>query len=112
MLLISLLSFSALFVILSSVRTVSASPDLHAPIYIVGNENFTPTNGVRGGSGTETDPYIIENWEINASTAGGIYIKNTAAYFVIRNVLVENGGHSVSVTNITPNICNDNLGYR
>ncbi|TDA33944.1 MAG: hypothetical protein DSO02_03230, partial [Hadesarchaea archaeon] len=86
LLLISLLSLSSLFLTLSSVRTVSASPDPHAPIYIEGDGNFKPANGVRSGSGTKTDPYIIENWEIDASNAHGIHIKNTTAYFVIRNV--------------------------
>ena len=36
----------------------------HDPIYIDGNEDFTPANGVTSGSGTENDPYIIENWDI------------------------------------------------
>jgi hypothetical protein len=38
------------------------------------------------------DNYIIENYVINASKANGIDIRNTTAYFVIRNCLVENGG--------------------
>ncbi|MEM0358578.1 MAG: NosD domain-containing protein [Candidatus Hadarchaeales archaeon] len=84
-------------------RTVSASPDPHAPIYIEGDGNFKPANGVRSGSGTKTDPYIIENWEIDASNAHGIHIKNTTAYFVIRNVLVENGKttyHGIFLENV------------
>jgi parallel beta-helix repeat protein len=71
----------------------SRSP--HAPIYICGNGNFTPANGVNGGgSGTENDPYIIENWAINASTYYGIWVRGTTAYFVVRNCLVWNGGSS------------------
>ena len=65
----------------------------HAPISIIGNAGFTkpdPVNG--GGSGTADDPYIIENWDINASSANGINIENTTAHFIIRNCLVENGG--------------------
>jgi parallel beta-helix repeat protein len=38
------------------------------------------------GSGTESDPYIIENLTINAKGAGNcIYIGNTTVYFIIRN---------------------------
>jgi len=64
----------------------------HSPIYIEGNAGFTTANGVTSGSGMENDPYIVENWGINASNANGIEIRNTDAYFVIRNCLVENGG--------------------
>jgi len=66
---------------------------VRGPIFIVGNENFIPEKGVNGGgSGTDTDPYIIENWGISASSAHGIDIENTTAYFVVRNTLIENGG--------------------
>lgn len=37
------------------------------------------------------DPYIIEGWDINASTANGIRISNTNAYFIIRNINVHSG---------------------
>lgn len=63
----------------------------HDPIYIEGNNGFTPENGVVGGSGTADDPYIIEGWEINASTAIGIDIRNTDAYFIIRNCYIHDG---------------------
>jgi len=68
----------------------------HSPIYIGGNDNFTLANGVVAGSGTEDDPYIIEDWAISASTANGIQIQNTTAYFIIQNCLVENGGSDYS----------------
>ncbi|MEM3444536.1 MAG: right-handed parallel beta-helix repeat-containing protein [Thermoplasmata archaeon] len=67
------------------------------PIHINGNANFTSANGVTGGSGTESDPYIIEGWEIDAN--GGTYaiwIENTSAYFVIRNCNVSNATSSGS----------------
>src|SRR2546426_10672179 len=38
----------------------------HPPISIEGDAGFTPANGVTGGTGTPSDPYIIEGWEINA----------------------------------------------
>ena len=78
---------------LLSPSPVHAALTPHNPIYINGNAGFTapdPVNG--GGSGTENDPYIIENWDISAENANGIEIRNTTAHFIIRNCLVENGG--------------------
>jgi hypothetical protein len=52
-----------LLLALASASTVSAAQSQHGPIFISDNENFTPANGVNGGgSGTQSDPYIIENW--------------------------------------------------
>ena len=64
----------------------------HSPISIIGNGGFTNASGVVWGSGTESDPYIIEGWDINASTANGIDIRNTDAHFAIRNCRVHDGG--------------------
>ncbi len=50
-------------------------------------------NGVVGGSGTVTDPYIIEGWDINAAFSTGIEIRHTDARFIIRNVSVHSGGY-------------------
>jgi len=56
----------------------------HDPIYIVGDDAFTESNGVVSGSGTKDDPYIINGWEICASShKDGIFIANTTAYVVI-----------------------------
>jgi parallel beta-helix repeat protein len=63
----------------------------HSPIYIDGNADFTSANGVKSGSGTQSDPYIIEGWDIKASSTIGIYIRNTDAYFIIRNCYVHDG---------------------
>jgi parallel beta-helix repeat protein len=71
----------------------------HSPITIDGNTGFTSANGVTGGSGTLSDPYIIQGWDINASGIGccnaygnaGIDIKNTNASFIVRNVYVHQG---------------------
>ncbi|MEW6069036.1 MAG: right-handed parallel beta-helix repeat-containing protein [Candidatus Thermoplasmatota archaeon] len=61
------------------------------PIYIHGNNNFTSANGVTSGSGTQAEPYIIENWDISASSAHGIEIRNTNVYFIIRNCVIYDG---------------------
>ncbi len=85
-------------------ETVSAYTP-HDPIYIDGNENFTSTNGVTEGNGTPSNPYIIEGWEIDASSAHGIAIENTDAHFVIRDVHIHSGGpnynRGVRLSNIT-----------
>jgi parallel beta-helix repeat protein len=70
----------------------------HAPILIDGNTQFTYANGVVSGSGTESDPYVIKNWEIDGGDTGScIEILNTDAYFVIKSCLLYNSG-SAAVT--------------
>ncbi|MGC8913841.1 MAG: right-handed parallel beta-helix repeat-containing protein, partial [Thermoplasmata archaeon] len=65
--------------------------NLHEPIFIRGNENFTLENGVSGGSGTPESPYIIENLEIDCKgNFYGIMVLSTNAHFVIRNVTIYN----------------------
>ena len=71
----------------------------HSPILIDGNGNFTAANGVSSGSGTMSDPYIIQGWDINASGLpccyawgnAGLLVQNTNASFIIRNVHVHSG---------------------
>jgi len=60
----------------------------HAPIRINSNADFANQASSEGwkGSGTEGDPYIIENYDINGTGYGYcLYIGNTTAYFVVRN---------------------------
>ena len=73
----------------ASVNQSSYTP--HDPIYILGNDDFTIENGVTGGSGTSDDPFIIEGWEIEASSMDGITIRNVSVYFTIRNCHVHSG---------------------
>jgi parallel beta-helix repeat protein len=85
---------------------------LHAPILIVGNDNFTPANGVNGGSGTENDPYIIENWDISAENANGIDIRNTTAYFIVRNCYMHDQWENycgIYFSNVTNGEIDNNL---
>ena len=65
-----------------------SSGQTHAPIFINGNNGFTADNGVTGGSGTSSDPYIIENWLITTN-GSGIEIDNTNVFFVITNVSIQ-----------------------
>ncbi|MEM3040044.1 MAG: hypothetical protein QXO54_04490, partial [Candidatus Methanomethylicaceae archaeon] len=71
------------------------------PITIVGNDQFTPENGVVSGSGTPSDPYIIENWTIDAQNGNGISIFHTDAYFIIRNCTIFNGVYGIYMLNVT-----------
>ncbi len=63
----------------------------HNTINIDGNNQFNSTNGVVKGDGSENNPFLIENWSIEAEDYHGIWIKNTNAYFVIRNCIIFNG---------------------
>lgn len=68
----------------------------HSPIVILSDSDFQKppdVSGVVSGSGVPGDPYVIEGWRIDASTAdvAGIWVAHTTANFVIRNVWVENG---------------------
>ena len=71
-----LLTTSFLIVAVTVPETVSAYT-VHDPIHIDGDADFTAANGVTGGSGTASDPYIIEGWDIDATTAHGIWIEET-----------------------------------
>jgi parallel beta-helix repeat protein len=91
-----------------------------SPIYIQNDTYFSLEKGVNvGGSGTADDPYIIENWAIDASDGVGIDIQNTTKYFIVRNCLVENGGslcdgirlYNVINGRIENNICSNNANY-
>lgn len=77
----------------------SVSYQLHPIIIIDGNASFTAANGVSSGTGTRTNPYIIENWNIthfsnDVSNFYAIVIRNTNAYFTIRNVYLCGVGTS------------------
>lgn len=73
----------------SPVRAFAFTP--HVPIFINGNGGFTNASGVVSGSGEESDPYIIERWDINASAASGIDIRNASVHFVIRACYIHDG---------------------
>lgn len=63
-----------------------STPDPHPPISILGDSGFAlPASGVRAGSGSEEDPYLICGWEIVPQSVDGILLKDTTAHVVIRN---------------------------
>jgi parallel beta-helix repeat protein len=80
------------FLGLLAVPAAASGPTIyvpHAPISINGNGGFTAANGVVRGSGTPSNPFVIEGWEIASSATDAIAIRNTEAYFVIRNVYLH-----------------------
>lgn len=83
---------------LSSTVAISVVVDTHAPVYINGNSGFTAANGVSGGSGTKSDPYIISGFAIDLCQPGklcagwGIVVNNTSMSFIISNVYVHSSG--------------------
>jgi len=84
---------------------------IHDPIYIYKNNQFTLVNGVVTGNGTEGNPYIIENWSIDATSTHGIWIENTDVYFIIRNCYIYNGGsnnNGIHFVNVKNGIVKDN----
>ena len=61
------------------------------PIRINSDAGFNATNGVSGGNGTQGNPYVIENWEIDGGDVGNcIFIGNTTKHFAIRNCALTN----------------------
>ncbi len=67
----------------------------HRAIVIGNDYEFTPENGVCSGSGDLDDPYIIENWVIDAGyDEYGIRIHGTTRAFVIRNVEISGAAKS------------------
>ncbi|MDQ4126208.1 MAG: hypothetical protein M3134_11520 [Actinomycetota bacterium] len=53
-------------------------------IFIDEVKDFNPANGVRAGSGSANDPFVISNWDVSS-----IEIKDTDAHVVIRDNVVD-----------------------
>ena len=84
----------ALFLVLgsSSIASTPVTPAIltpHAPIVIEGDSNFTSPNGVTRGTGSPSDPFVIEGWLIDATSSNGITIRQTRAHLMIRNLTIE-----------------------
>ena len=52
----------------------------HDNVAISADKDFTTANGVRSGTGTREDPYVISGWQI-----GSVVIQNTDRYLIIRD---------------------------
>ncbi|MEM3395847.1 MAG: NosD domain-containing protein [Thermoplasmata archaeon] len=80
----------------------------HAVIHINGNADFATQATSEGwpGDGSQSNPYIIEGYEIDAN--GGshcIWIENTNVYFVIRNCKLYNATDSSGLFPYSSGIC-------
>src|SRR5467141_4050474 len=115
----SLLLLSMIPIAIPQARASGLTP--HAPIAINGDSGFTAANGVTGGKGTPSDPYIIQGWNITASSCcgpgPGISINSTHAHFTINNVYVSDYTidiPSVRLTNVANGAIKDSdiRGYR
>ncbi len=63
----------------------------HGAITIDGNEDFTAqaTANDWAGEGSESNPYIIENYHISLNSHHPISISNTDVFFIIRDNILE-----------------------
>ncbi len=53
-------------------------------IFIDEMKDFNPANGVRSGTGTARDPFVISGWDV-----GRVQIKDTDAYVVITDNVID-----------------------
>ena len=64
----------------------SSNYTIYPPIKIDSNADFDAAHGISSGDGSEINPWIIENYDIDGSGFGYcIYIGNTTDYFLIRD---------------------------
>lgn len=100
----ALLAFASLAALFLA-PTFSSGSTPHEPIFIDGDRAFVPTSGVTRGTGSPTDPFVIEGWEIDASSATGITVRNTRSSFVVRDIRVQGAGtygnHGILLENVT-----------
>ncbi|MFX1567355.1 MAG: right-handed parallel beta-helix repeat-containing protein [Promethearchaeota archaeon] len=93
------------------------SPMVQTPIFIdglatgIGANNWTWAKSQPwcSGSGTEQDPYIIENLKMNGFTIdNGIEIWNSNVYFIIRNCIIYNSAEGIRFENVNNSRIIDN----
>jgi parallel beta-helix repeat protein len=74
---------------------------VHA-IFIDSDDAFTLQKGIARGSGTQDDPFVIENLAIEAPSdeIDAIYIRNTTKFFVIQNVVVKRSRNGIVLENV------------
>jgi len=68
----------------------------HDPISITSDSAFS----VFPGSGTEEDPYLIENYNITTTSGDGVYITGTTKHFVIRNCYINAQGSGIYIYDV------------
>ncbi|MBD3230229.1 MAG: hypothetical protein GF329_18770 [Candidatus Lokiarchaeota archaeon] len=68
------------------------------PIVVVNNNSEFIGAGFTG-SGSESQPYILENKVINGMFSHCIYISDTDAHFIIKNCILYNGSYGIYLDN-------------
>ena len=53
------------------------------------------------GNGTESNPFIIENYLIESNYSAGIFVEGTTAHFIIRNCLVAGYDYGIFIYNVS-----------
>lgn len=61
-------------------------PELRGSILIDGDVGFTASNGVRSGSGSADDPFVIDNWTILQTPGIGLHLNHTRAHVIIEDL--------------------------
>lgn len=71
-------------------------------IVINSDAEFTAINGVISGEGSETDPYVIANWNIVGTYSQPcIQIRDTSLFFIIKDCVISNGENNGGIRLIT-----------
>ena len=72
-------------------------------ILIDGDDAFLlPGSGVRSGSGTAEDPYIIERWTLLPDARYGVRIANTTKHVVLRDLVTEPATRGPELSSVGP----------
>ena len=79
--------------------TVTLNRIMHDPFIITHDDNFTTFPG----TGTPSDPYVIEDYEIMTAESYAIYINGTTKNFVIRNCYVESIASAIYISHASSN---------
>ena len=105
---ISSFAVFAAAVLLLPVRAGAATNEVHAPIVIQSDADFTTCACVTSGAGTTASPFIIGPWSINNVDGDGVFIDGTnlTKSFVLWNLTVAGNSGStergIALRNINP----------
>lgn len=83
---------------------VKSEYNVNERVYIKSNEDFL--NYGFPGTGTEIDPYLIEDLHFDSTSSiedYGIYISNTTKHFLIRNCFIEDLFMGIILESVVPN---------
>ena len=88
--LLSTTGYSMNGVEINSSENSPVSSSVHAPIDIMGNAELIAYCAGNGTDGSSGNPFILEDFEVNAIGGTGIFLKDTDLHVIIRNCRVEN----------------------